>query len=137
MSEPHETDAKLAAAFRGMEGDIADAGAAALVAEMIADNCFEMRDPAGLARMFGLRQPPDGMILFLLTEDQDIAFQYPYWASFVVTPAAETLLAGFYGVRYLGINEAERQCRTSEEIIAMESLWKRKLQSREMGLNKN
>ena len=34
---------------------------------------------------------------------------YPYWASFVVTPVAETLLAGFYRVRYLGINEVERQ----------------------------
>ena len=34
---------------------------------------------------------------------------YPYWASFIVTPAAETLLAGFYGVCYLGINKAERQ----------------------------
>lgn len=31
-----------------------------------------------------------------------------YWASFVVTPAGETLLAGFYAARYGGINESER-----------------------------
>jgi len=31
-----------------------------------------------------------------------------YWASFVVTPAGETLLAGFYGCRYLGVNGTER-----------------------------
>lgn len=32
-----------------------------------------------------------------------------YWASFVVTPAGETLLAGFYACRYIGVNETERQ----------------------------
>ena len=32
-----------------------------------------------------------------------------YWASFVVTPAGETLLAGFYGCRYVGVNETERR----------------------------
>ncbi len=32
-----------------------------------------------------------------------------YWASFVVTPAGETLLAGFYDCHYLGVNETERQ----------------------------
>lgn len=32
-----------------------------------------------------------------------------FWASFVVTPAGETLLAGFYAARYGGINETERQ----------------------------
>jgi hypothetical protein len=31
-----------------------------------------------------------------------------HWASFVVTPGGETLLAGFYGCRYLGVNEVER-----------------------------
>jgi hypothetical protein len=31
-----------------------------------------------------------------------------YWASFVVTPSGETLLAGFYACRYLGVNEVER-----------------------------
>src|SRR5271170_7810466 len=31
-----------------------------------------------------------------------------YWASFVVTPGGETLLAGFYASRYLGVNEVER-----------------------------
>jgi hypothetical protein len=31
-----------------------------------------------------------------------------YWASFVVTPAGETLLAGFYACGYVGVNEAER-----------------------------
>jgi hypothetical protein len=31
-----------------------------------------------------------------------------YWASFVVTPVGETLLAGFYRSRYLGINNEER-----------------------------
>jgi hypothetical protein len=31
-----------------------------------------------------------------------------YWASFVVTPGGETLLAGFYGCRYLGENDVER-----------------------------
>lgn len=31
-----------------------------------------------------------------------------YWASFVVGPAGETLLAGFYRSRYLGLNEVER-----------------------------
>jgi hypothetical protein len=31
-----------------------------------------------------------------------------YWASFVVTPAGETLLAGFYGCLYLGVNDVER-----------------------------
>lgn len=30
-----------------------------------------------------------------------------YWASFVVTPNGETLLAGFYASRYLGVNEKE------------------------------
>src|SRR5215207_1758663 len=32
-----------------------------------------------------------------------------YWASFVVTPSGETLLAGFYACRYLSVNETERQ----------------------------
>lgn len=32
-----------------------------------------------------------------------------FWASFVVTPAGETLLAGFYSCRYLGVNETELQ----------------------------
>ena len=32
-----------------------------------------------------------------------------HWASFVVTPAGETLLAGFYACSYLGLNEVERQ----------------------------
>lgn len=32
-----------------------------------------------------------------------------YWASFVVNPGGETLLAGFYSCRYVGINEVERQ----------------------------
>lgn len=32
----------------------------------------------------------------------------PFWASFVVTPAGETMLAGFYGCRYVGTNETER-----------------------------
>ncbi|MGB8633302.1 MAG: GIY-YIG nuclease family protein [Xanthobacteraceae bacterium] len=32
----------------------------------------------------------------------------PYWASFVVTPVGETLLAGFYAGRYLGINKEGR-----------------------------
>jgi hypothetical protein len=31
-----------------------------------------------------------------------------YWASFVVTPSAETLLAGFYGCRYIGVNDVDR-----------------------------
>jgi hypothetical protein len=31
-----------------------------------------------------------------------------YWASFVVTPGGETLLAGFYSCRYVGVNHAER-----------------------------
>ncbi|HEV2098512.1 MAG TPA: hypothetical protein VGR45_06245, partial [Stellaceae bacterium] len=31
-----------------------------------------------------------------------------YWASFVATPAGETLLAGFYHCRYVGVNEIER-----------------------------
>jgi hypothetical protein len=31
-----------------------------------------------------------------------------HWASFVVTPSSEILLAGFYGSRYLGVNEMER-----------------------------
>jgi len=31
-----------------------------------------------------------------------------YWASFVVTPGGETLLAGFYSCRYVGKNEVER-----------------------------
>ena len=31
-----------------------------------------------------------------------------YWASFVGTPSGETLLAGFYGCRYIGVNETER-----------------------------
>ena len=31
-----------------------------------------------------------------------------YWACFVVTPGGETLLAGFYGSRYLGVNDVER-----------------------------
>src|SRR5215203_2336597 len=31
-----------------------------------------------------------------------------YWASFVVTPGGETLLAGFYSCRYLGVNDVER-----------------------------
>jgi hypothetical protein len=31
-----------------------------------------------------------------------------YWASFVATPGGETLLAGLYGCRYLGVNEVER-----------------------------
>ncbi len=30
-----------------------------------------------------------------------------YWASFVATPSGETLLAGFYGCRYLGVNDVE------------------------------
>jgi len=30
-----------------------------------------------------------------------------YWASFVVAPGGETLLAGFYACRYLGINDVE------------------------------
>ena len=34
--------------------------------------------------------------------------QAPFWASFVVTGGGETLLAGFYGSRYLGINTVER-----------------------------
>jgi hypothetical protein len=32
----------------------------------------------------------------------------PYWASFVVTPGGETLLAGFYGCEYLGVNDVDR-----------------------------
>lgn len=32
-----------------------------------------------------------------------------YWACFVVPPSGETLLAGFYACRYLGVNETERQ----------------------------
>ncbi len=32
----------------------------------------------------------------------------PFWASFVVTPAGETMLAGFYACRYVGMNEVER-----------------------------
>jgi hypothetical protein len=32
----------------------------------------------------------------------------PYWASFVVTPAKETLLVGFYACRYVGVNEIDR-----------------------------
>lgn len=32
-----------------------------------------------------------------------------FWASFVVTPGGETLFAGFYACRYLGVNETERQ----------------------------
>jgi len=31
-----------------------------------------------------------------------------HWASFVVTPAGETLLAGVYAARYVGVNEVER-----------------------------
>jgi hypothetical protein len=31
-----------------------------------------------------------------------------YWASFVVTPMEETLLAGFYRCSYIGINNEER-----------------------------
>jgi hypothetical protein len=31
-----------------------------------------------------------------------------HWASFVVTPGGETLLAGFYCCRYLGVNQVER-----------------------------
>src|SRR5690349_8993778 len=31
-----------------------------------------------------------------------------YWASFVVTPVGETLLAGFYACRYVGVNDVER-----------------------------
>jgi hypothetical protein len=31
-----------------------------------------------------------------------------YWASFIVTPTGETLLAGFYSCRYRGVNDAER-----------------------------
>ena len=31
-----------------------------------------------------------------------------YWASFVVNPASETLLAGFYRCRYIGENDTER-----------------------------
>jgi hypothetical protein len=31
-----------------------------------------------------------------------------HWASFVVTPGGETLLAGLYGCRYLGVNKVER-----------------------------
>src|SRR5690242_8628264 len=31
-----------------------------------------------------------------------------YWASFVATSAGETLFAGLYHCRYLGINEVER-----------------------------
>lgn len=31
-----------------------------------------------------------------------------YWASFVVTPAGETLFAGFYSVRYAGVNRVDR-----------------------------
>ena len=31
-----------------------------------------------------------------------------YWASFVATPSGETLLAGFYGCRYVGVNDMER-----------------------------
>lgn len=34
--------------------------------------------------------------------------QAPYWAAFVVTTSGETLLAGFYGCRYVGVNEVER-----------------------------
>ncbi len=30
-----------------------------------------------------------------------------YWASFVVTAAGEKLLAGFYGCRYVGVNDVE------------------------------
>lgn len=32
----------------------------------------------------------------------------PFWASFVVTPAGETMLAGFYASRYVGTNDTER-----------------------------
>lgn len=32
-----------------------------------------------------------------------------YWASFVVDPTGQTLLAGFYACSYLGLNETERQ----------------------------
>lgn len=31
-----------------------------------------------------------------------------YWASFVGTPSGETLLAGFYSCRYIGVNDMER-----------------------------
>ena len=31
-----------------------------------------------------------------------------YWASFVVSPGGETLLAGFYSARYVGVNTEER-----------------------------
>lgn len=31
-----------------------------------------------------------------------------YWASFVATPSGETLLAGFYACRYIGLNPTER-----------------------------
>lgn len=31
-----------------------------------------------------------------------------YWAAFVVSPAGETLLAGLYAARYLGVNTADR-----------------------------
>jgi hypothetical protein len=30
-----------------------------------------------------------------------------YWASFIVTPGGETLLAGFYASRYVGVNEVD------------------------------
>src|SRR3954469_7261382 len=33
-----------------------------------------------------------------------------YWASFVGTPSGETFLAGFYGCRYVGVNDMDRGC---------------------------
>ncbi len=50
-----------------------------------------------------------------------------YWASFVVTPAGETLLAGFYACRYTGLNAVARPwphttgCMLSVRLMFMSS----------------
>lgn len=42
------------------------------------------------------------------TRDNRSRLRAKYWASFVATPNGETLLAGFYGCSYIGLNDAER-----------------------------
>jgi hypothetical protein len=39
-----------------------------------------------------------------------------HWASFVVTPGGETLLAGFYSCGYLGVNQVERPWRHADGV---------------------
>jgi len=55
----------------------------------------------------------------------------------MVTGETSGLRAATQATYQVSILEVAGSSATSDEIVAMESLWKQKLQSREMGINRN